>query len=323
MDKKSLQSNNQLTLRTRSQKIGYIKRNYELYLILVPGILFMALFKYVPLYGLTIAFKDFNIFEGNNPFDSIIKSPWVGFEHFARVMSTSAFIRVLRNTLLISVYKLVFLFPLPIVLAILINEVNNMAFKRVFQTVVYLPHFLSWIIISGIFISLLGSSGMVNAFLMALGREKPVLFMMNPDLFRGLLVTSAGWKEVGWQSIIYLAAITGIDPQLYESALVDGANKFKRIIYITIPGIFSTVVLLFILRVGNILQAGFEQVLVMYNPMVYDVADIIQTYVYRIGLGQMDFSLGTSMGLFNSVVAFVLIISSNWLSKRLMGKSIW
>ena len=308
---------------TRVPALRYLRRNYDLYLLLLPGIAYLLLFKYAPLYGLLIAFTDFDIFAGNSPFHAIFVSEWVGGYHFQRVMGSPAFIRVLTNTLIISLYKLVFLFPLPILLAILLNEVRNVTLKRSFQTLVYLPHFLSWVIVSGLFLNLLGAGGIVNRVLMGLGRETPIYFFMESSLFRGLLIVTDGWKTVGWGSIVYLAAITAIDPQLYEAAIVDGASRLRQTISITLPGIMPTVVLLLILNIGNLLQAGFEQILTMYNPLVYDVADIIQTYVYRIGLGQLNFSMGTAVGLFNSVVAFTLIISANAFSRRAIGRSIW
>lgn len=295
---------------------NYFKKNYEYYLLLLPGIFITILFKYVPMHGLVIAFKDFNIFDG------IFKSPWVGFEHFGKLFGDVEFYKVFANTLIISVYKIVFLFPLPIVFALLLNEAGNMFFKRTIQTVIYLPHFLSWVIVSGLFVTVLGVNGAVNQVIEPI-LGYPVRFFMDKSIFRGVLVATAGWKEVGWGTIVYLAAITGIDPELYEAATVDGANKWKQTIYITIPGITSTIILMFILRLGSILEAGFEQILVMYNPTVYDVADIISTYVYRIGLGQMNYSFGTAVGLFNSIVSFIMILSGNKICRKFLGKSIW
>lgn len=308
--------------RKKSPFWSYLKMNYDMYLLLIPGLLFILIFDYLPLYGITLAFKDFNMFAGSNPFMSIIHSPWVGFDQFSNVFGMSDFYKVLSNTLIISIYKLVFLFPLPITLAILLNELRLATFKKVLQTILYLPHFLSWAVVSGIFVTLLGSTGIVNNFLTdVLGH--PVNFLMDTRLFRSVLVATDGWKEIGWSSIIYLAAITGIDQEQYEAAIVDGANKLQKIFYITIPGIAPTIILLLILKIGGILNAGFEQIFIMYNPTVYEVADIIGTYIYRIGLGQMNFSLGTAMGLFNSVVAFILIVGFNRLARKFMGKSIW
>lgn len=306
----------------RSGISRYFNRNWDLYLMSLPGILYLIVYKFIPIYGLTLAFKDFNLFLGNGVVDSVIKSPWVGWRHFERIFHSNDFIQIITNTLLISVYKIVFLFPMPILLALLLNEVRRQWFKRTIQTLVYLPHFLSWVVIFGLFYSLLGSYGIVNQMLGALGVE-PVRFFTDESIFRSLLVASDGWKEVGWSAIIFLAAMTAIDPQLYEAAVVDGANRFKRMMHITIPGIMPVIILMLILRIGNILNAGFEQILAMYNPSVYRVADVIQTYVYRVSLGQMDFSLGTALGLFESVIAFVIIVSANAACRRVLGKSLW
>jgi putative aldouronate transport system permease protein len=302
--------------------MSYFRRNYDLYLMSIPGLLFVIIYKFIPLYGLTLAFKDFNLFIGDNIIDSVIQSPWVGLKHFEKIFSDPSFLYVIWNTLIISLYKLVFLFPVPIVLAVLLNELRLRLFGRWIQTIVYMPHFLSWVIVFGLFYSLLGSYGIINQFLGVLGVES-IGFFTDPHIFRSLLVFTEGWKESGWNTILFLAAMTSIDPQLYEAATMDGANRFRRIWHITLPGIVSVIVLVFILRLGQILNAGFEQVLVMYNPAVYEVADIIQTYVYRIGLGKLDFSLSTALGLFESVVAFILIYSSNMASRKFLGKGIW
>ncbi|MGG1516669.1 ABC transporter permease subunit [Paenibacillus oryzisoli] len=300
----------------------YARRNYDLYLMSIPGLIFLVIYKFVPLYGLTLAFKDFNLFVGNNILDSVVKSPWVGFKHFDRIFHDPQFINVITNTLIISLYKLVFLFPVPIVIALLLNELRIRLMKRLLQTVVYLPHFLSWVIVFGLFYSLAGSYGLVNKLLEAAGIGS-ISFFSDTHWFRALLVFTEGWKESGWNTILFLAAMTSIDPQQYEAAIVDGAGRFRRMWYITVPGIVPVIILVFVLRLGQILNAGFEQVLVMYNPAVYDVADIIQTYVYRIGLGKLDFSLSTALGLFESVVACILVMSSNWASRKFLGKSIW
>lgn len=307
---------------TKRSFLKYFKRNYDMYLLLIPGLLFIFIFDYIPLYGITLAFKEFDMFAASNPMMSIVKSPWVGLEHFKNLFGRAEFKDVFFNTVIISFYKLIFLFPLPIILATLLNEVRYKYYKRTLQTVLYLPHFLSWTVVSGLFISILGASGMVNNVLEIITGQK-IMFLMDKSVFRGVLIFTDGWKEIGWSSIIYLAAITGIDQEMYEAATVDGANKFQKVISITIPSILPTVIMMLILRVGKILDAGFEQIFVMYNPTVYEVADIIGTYVYRIGLGQMNFSLGTTIGLFNSVVSFILVVSSNKLAKRVSGKSIW
>lgn len=285
--------------------------------MLIPGIVFLLIFKYTPMYGIIIAFKDFNIFDG------LAASPWVGWANFERLVNSTEFLRVFRNTLIISLYKIVFLFPLPIIMAILMNEIKNMMFKRSVQTIVYLPHFLSWVIVSGLFIDLLSTNGgLVNKLIEQLG-GKPIAFFMDTSVFRSLLITSAGWKEVGWGTIIYLAAITAIDMQLYEAAKIDGAGRFRQIWHITVPGLVPIIMLMFILRLGNILEAGTEQILVMYNAIVYGVADVIGTFVYRVGLGQQDYSFTTAVGLFDSVIGFTLIITGNYLSRKFLKRGIW
>lgn len=294
-----------------------ILKDWDLYVLLIPGLIFLLIFKYAPMYGIIIAFKDFNIFEG------MAASPWVGLEHFERLFRSRDFAVVFRNTLIISIYKIIFLFPLPIIMAILMNEIKNMIFKRSIQTIVYLPHFLSWVIVSGLFIDVLSTNGgIVNRIIESFGGE-PIAFLMEPEWFRSVLITSAGWKEVGWSMIVYLAAIAGIDPQLYEAAKMDGAGRFRQIWHITVPGLVPIILLMFILRLGNILEAGTEQILVMYNPIVYEVADVIGTYVYRMGLGQQDYSFSTAVGLFDSVVGFFLIITGNYLSRKYLHRGIW
>ncbi|NCB71360.1 MAG: sugar ABC transporter permease [Clostridia bacterium] len=300
----------------------YFLQNWELYCMCIPGLLFLFLYKFSPLYGLTLAFKDYNLFAGSNLLDSLNKSPWVGFAHFSRIFSSPQFSRLLSNTIIISIYKLVFLFPIPIILAVLLNEMHAPRYKKIVQTVMYLPHFLSWVIIYGVFFSLLSSNGIVNTYIQGLGGNS-IQFLSNPKIFRSVLVFTEGWKEVGWSCIIYLGALTSIDPALYEAATIDGASRFQKIKFVTIPGILSSIAMMLLLRVGNILQAGFEQILVMYNPAVYSVSDIIQTYVYRVGLGQMDFSTGTAMGMFESVVGFILIIICNKISRKFFERSLW
>lgn len=300
-----------------SGKTAYIRKNLDLYLLMIPGLVFLLIFKYTPMYGVLIAFQEFNVFKG------IGGSSWVGLSHFNKLFHSDDFYLVLRNTLLISVYKIVFLFPVPIFIAVVLNEVKKMLFKRTIQTIIYLPHFLSWVIIGGLFVNILSpSGGVVNQVIQAFGGE-PISFMMDNRWFRSVLILSAGWKEVGWSAIIYIAAISGIDQEMYEAALIDGAGRIKQIIHITIPSILSTIVLMLILRLGSVLDAGLEQVLVMYNPAVYETSDIIGTFVYRTGLGKMDYSFSTAVGLFNSVVGLILVMSGNYFSKKLVQKSIW
>lgn len=300
----------------------YFKSHYLLYLMLVPGLVYLVIYKFAPLLGLVIAFKEYNIFLGKNPIEAVFLSEWIGLEHYRRLFSDPYFMKVFLNTLIINFYKIIFLFPVPVIFAILLNEVRVKFYKRFVQTSVYIPYFFSWVITFGIFYSVLGSDGIVNTLLKSLD-VKSIQFFTTESLFRPLLIFTEGWRETGWNAIVYLAAITAIDPALYEAAEIDGAGRFKKIMNITIPSILPTIVLMLIIRIGNILSGGYEQILVMYNPTVYKVGDVIQTYVYRMGLGKMEYSLGTALGLFNSVIAFVMIVLSNKVSKRLLGRGIW
>lgn len=300
----------------------YLKENYALYLMCIPGLIYVIGYKFLPLIGLQLAFKKYNMFAGNGLLDSMFKSKWVGLTHFEKIFHSDEFWLLLNNTVSISLLKMVILFPLPILLAILMNEMHSIRFKRSVQTLIYLPHFLSWVIIHGIFSTLLSNSGVINNFLVSVGLPRISLYT-DPTLFRYLLIFTEGWKESGWGAIVYLAALTSIDPQLYEAATVDGANRLQRMWHVTLPGIVPVISLMLLLRVGGILAAGTEQILVMYNPAVYNVADVLQTYIYRVSLGKLDFSTGTAMGLFESIVGFLLTVSCNGLSKKLFGRSLW
>lgn len=294
-----------------------IWKEWDLYLLLVPGILFILLFKYTPMYGVVIAFKDFNIFTG------FAESPWVGWKHFEKLFTSPDFALVFKNTVIISLLKILILFPLPIIVALMLNEMRKMIFKRTIQTIIYLPHFLSWVIVSGLFIDLLSTNGgLVNKLLVSLNLE-PIAFFLENSVFRSVLVTSAGWKETGWSTIVYLAAFSTIDPVLYEAAKIDGSGKWKQLWHITLPGIAPIIILMFILRLGSILEAGTEQILTMYNPVVYKVSDVIGTYVYRQGLGNQDYSFTTAVGLFEAIISFTLVIIGNSLSKKYLQRGIW
>ncbi|MFS0723111.1 ABC transporter permease [Paenibacillus sp. 1P07SE] len=297
--------------------MSIVKRNYDLYLLLIPGLVFLAIFKYTPIYGLVIAFQDFNIFRG------IGDSPWVGLKQFERLFASDDFGTIMTNTLLISLYKIVILFPIPIVIAILLNEVGRMWFKRTIQTIIYLPHFLSWVIIAGLFVNIMSpQTGIVNGMISYFGGET-INFFMDNDYFRSIIVATAGWKEAGWNAIIFIAAIAGLDPELYEASKLDGASRIQQVFTITLPGIASTIILMLILRIGNVLEAGTEQILLLYNPTVYETGDVIGTYIYRMGLTSMEYSFSTAVGLFESVIGFILVIGGNTLAKRVTGKSIW
>ena len=302
--------------------IRYFRGNWALYLLSVPGLIYIVGYKILPLIGLQLAFKNFDLFAGNGILDSIFKSKWVGLDHFEKIFRSSNFSHLLGNTLTISLMKLAVNFPLPILLALMLNEVRSRVFTRVTQTLVYMPHFLSWVIIHGIFMTLLSANGFVNRALGAAGLAE-IGFYTNPSVFRWLLVLTESWKESGWGAIVYLAALTSIDEELYDAAYVDGAGYFKRLIHVTLPGIVPIVSLMLLLRLGGILGAGHEQILVMYNPTVYSTADVLSTYIYRIGIGKLDFSTATALGLFESMVGFILMVSANRISRKFLGRSLW
>jgi len=315
-----------LKMQKKKRRIANFKKYRDLYPFLIPAMIFAIIFAYIPMLGIVIAFKEYNIFYGNSPIDALINSPDVGFHHFATLFSSDKFYQVLQNTLIISMYKIVFLFPIPIIIAILVTEITNKIFNRSIQTVMYLPHFISWAVVGGLFMTILDPYGAFNKILMWMGimdQNQPVFWFVDKQIFRGLIVFTSGWKEIGWSAIVYIAAISAIDPTLYEAAKIDGASKIKQIWYITIPGITSTIAVLFIIRLGYLMEAGFEQIVVMYNSAVYEVADIIGTYVLREGLGSFNYSFSTAVGLFNSVVALIMILSGNYIMRKFFDKGIW
>lgn len=288
-----------------------------LYIMLIPGIVFFIIFHYYPMYGVTIAFKDFQIAKGINA------SPWVGFKYFQQAFESPYFVQVTTNTIIISLYKLACGFPAPIILALMLNEVKNRYFSRIIQTITYLPHFISWVIIGGLLTDFLSpQGGLVNNILMSLD-IKPIYFLASKQWFRSVLVISDIWKDVGWSSIIYLAALSSIDVQLYEAAQIDGANRLRQTWHVTLPGILSTVVILLILKLGTILNAGFWQIFILYNPAVYNVSDILDTWVYRTGIQNMQYSLATAVNLFKSIIALILVVITNKIASRLGNMGIW
>ena len=312
-------SSSSLSQRTRPKRSIWqqiwIKR--WCYLIILPGMAYFLLFKYVPMYGIQLAFKEFNIAEG------ISASPWVGWANFELLFRDREFFLALKNTLIISYMQLLLFFPFPIVLSILINEVKPMRYKRSVQTILTFPHFLSWVILSSILTNLLGNSGVVNNIIVAMGGEK-VNFLMNKGIFRWLLIFSLLWKESGWNAILYMATITAIDPALYEAATIDGANRWHRIRYITWPGISTIVTATFILRIGSIMDAGYMQVLNLYNPAVYEVGDILDTYIYRITFEKApDYGVSTAVGMFKGVVNAVLMLSAEVVSRKFNGEGLF
>ncbi|MCA0753520.1 ABC transporter permease subunit [Paenibacillus sp. N4] len=294
-----------------------IRRDRYLYLLALPGILYFIVFKYVPMWGVVIAFQDYS------PYLGMLQSKWVGFEHFVRFFSNPDFMILFRNTMMISLLNLLFFFPLPIVLSLLLNEVTHHAFKRTIQSIVYLPHFLSWVIIVGItFLLLSQSSGIVNMILQWLGFSS-YDFLTNKDTFWMLLTFQNIWKETGWGTIIILAAITAVDPQLYEAAKIDGASRLRQTWHITLPAIRNVIIVLLILRLGHIMDVGFEQIFLMMNGAVTDVADVFETYVYRNGIQNGQFSYSTAVGLFKSIIGLILVIAANKLAKKLGEEGVY
>ncbi|WP_441294195.1 ABC transporter permease [Bacillus sp. FJAT-27225] len=299
------------------KKQNYFLKHWQLYSMILPGFIFFVVFKYIPLGGIVIAFQDYNVYRG------IFESPWVGLKHFINLFEYPEFYEILTNTVLISLYQLILGFPAPIILALLLNEVRKMKFKQTIQTILYLPHFLSWVIVGGLVISFLSpTSGMVNEVIKWFGGE-PIFFMQEPQFFRSIVVSSGIWKEIGWGTIIYLAAMAGVNPELYEAAEVDGAGKLRQAISITLPSIMPTIIVLLLLRIGNILDLGFEQIYMLLNPLVWDTGEVFDTYIYRVGLLGGQYSYTTAIGLFKSVVGLLLLVGANKLSKRMTGNSIY
>ncbi|MBE1445331.1 putative aldouronate transport system permease protein [Paenibacillus sp. OAS669] len=292
------------------------KKNRYLYLLSLAGILYYIIFKYVPMYGAIIAFKNYL------PSKGIWGSPWVGFKHFEDFFGSHYFWRVLRNTLLINLYELFFAFPAPIILALMLNEVRRAFFKRMVQTITYLPHFVSMVVICGMLVDFSQKAGLLSTILTWFGAERQNL-LLNPDLFRTIFVGSGIWQGIGWGSIIYLAALTSIDTQLYDAATVDGAGRWKQMIHVTIPGIMPTIVILLILQIGGMMNVGFEKIILLYNSQTYETADVISSFVYRRGILEANYSYSTAVGLFNSAINFLLLIIANRISRKVNETSLW
>ncbi|WP_235949821.1 ABC transporter permease [Paenibacillus apii] len=299
-----------------SNKWRQIKKYRNLYWMLLPTLIYFFIFHYIPFAGISIAFKDFQ------PFVGIADSPWVGLKHFSMIYHSEDFYQLLVNTLLISGYRLIFGFPVPIIFALLLNEVRKQSVKKTVQTITYFPHFLSWIVYGGLILSFISPAGIINEILKGFGIPA-IDFVTGPDYFRSILVITGILKDFGWGAIIYLAALSSIDPQLYEAATVDGSGRWKKMIHVTLPALLPTVFLMLIIQIGYILDAGFEQIFVMSNPTVYGVSDIFDTYVYRIGIEQANFSEATAIGLFKGVVGFILIVSANRIIKRSGEPTLW
>lgn len=303
---------------TRITRIAdHMRAHWQIYVLLAPTIIWFIVFLYRPMYGLQIAFKDYSVFRG------IDGSPWIGFEHFHTLFGSDQFVRALKNTVIISLLTLLFGFPMPILLALMFNEVLNQTYKKTVQTVVYLPHFISTVIISGIVITAFSpSSGVVNTVLDWLGFDK-IYFLTKPEWFRPIFIGSGIWQEAGFSSIVFLAAIAGVNPSLYESAVVDGASRWQMMWKITIPSIMPTIIIMLIIRIGNLLEVGFELIILLFQPATYQTADVVNTYIYRQGLQVGQYDLAAAAGLFNAVVAFVLVMTANTISKRYSRTSLW
>ncbi|OME90816.1 MULTISPECIES: ABC transporter permease [Paenibacillus] len=287
----------------------YLIRYRAFYIMLVPGILYFLLFKYLPLMGSFIAFQDYNIFKG------YAGSDWVGFQWFQQLFAYNNFGRLMSNTLIISLYQIVFAFPLPILLACLLNEVRHMAYKRIVQTVLYLPHFLSWTIVFGLTYMLLSpSNGLVNQLLHSFSGET-ISFLQKPEYFRTIIISSGIWKEMGWNAIIFIAALAGISPSLYEAAKMDGANRWRQFLNISLPGLLPAIMILLLLKIGHIFDSGFEQIYQFLNPATFETGDVLDTYMYRVGILQGQYSITTAIGLFKSVIGFILLVVANRISK--------
>lgn len=304
----------------RQKKKGLIFkiiRDRNLLLLALPGVLFLIIFRYIPILGNVIAFQNYDVWVG------FIDSEWVGFKHFIRFLTSSDFFEVLRNTFLLGLYDLVWSFPMPIIFALFLNEVRCVRYRKFLQTVSYLPHFLSIVVVAGMVTMFLSpSDGLINIIISKLGMEKQY-FLIEPRWFRTIYISSGIWQHFGFSSIIFIAALTGIDPALYESAEMDGCKRLKKMWYISIPGILPTLVIMFILSTGRIMRIGFQKVLLLYNPSTYEVADIIATYVYRFGLEDARYSYAAAVGLFNSVISLLFVLSANWLSRKVTENSLW
>ncbi len=294
-----------------------LKRSKYMLILILPAFISVFLFRYVPMWGVTIAFKKYS------PFLGLSGSPWVGLKYFEMFFQSKDAFRIIRNTFLVSFYSLLFGFPAPIILALMLNEVRNNKFKKVVQTITYMPHFISTVVVvSMLYMFLSPTNGIINKVLAALGMEK-INFMGSSSWFRPIYVISGIWQGIGWGSIIYLATISRIDVQLYDSAVIDGANKFRQILHITIPCMVPTIIALFILNMGRILSVGFEKVFLMQAPITYETSDVIKTFVYRQGLQNGNFSYATAIGLFENIVGLIFVVSTNFIARRLGEDSLW
>lgn len=298
--------------------IGKIKKQKYYLLVLSFYLIYLFIFAYYPMYGMLLAFKEYSYKIG------ILGSPWAGLKYFKMFFSSPDFTMVLRNTLGMSVLDILIGFPAPIIFALLLNEIHNIKFKRIVQSVSYLPHFISWVVVAGIFMSIFSLDGIVNEVLLALGLiSKPTNILGNKDIFWFIITFLNIWKEIGWNSIIYLSAITSIDPQMYEAAMIEGANEFQKVMKITLPSLMPTIVMLFIFRLGYILNVGFEQQLFLQNPLNYKMAEVIDTYVFKMGLQKYMFSYATAVSVFKGFTGLVLVVASNKIVRKISGSGIF
>ena len=292
------------------------KMNFTVYMIALFCLAYYGIFHYAPMGGIMIAFKNYK------PMLGLFGSAWVGFRYFEQFFSSYYFWRLIRNTLLLNLYEILWAFPAPIILALLLNELTSSKYKRVVQTVTYLPHFVSQVIICGILLTFLRSDGLFNQIVMMFGGES-VLFMQDPGNFRTIYIASGIWQGVGYGTILYLSSLSAVDPQLLDAAAIDGCNRFQRIWHVTLPAISPTIIIMLILRMGNLMSVGFEKIILLYNPTIYETADVISSFVYRYGLLEGNFSYSAAVGLFNSVINFSLVIIVNYISRRVSEISLW
>ena len=319
--KKSVAGGTKISVKVKSVKpmrklTRDLQMNKHIYLMLLPVVAYFVIFHYVPMYGVIIAFKDFKASLG------ILGSPFVGLKHFKSFFGSIYFWQLLRNTLLINVYSLLIIFPFTIIFALLINELRSKAFKRTVQTITYMPHFISVVVICGMIVQFCGTDGLFNDIIEWLGGER-ISLLNKPEYFRTIYIASDLWTGLGWGTIIYIAALSGIDQELYEAARIDGASRFKQVIHITIPGIMPTIIIMLIMRVGSMMSLGWEKIILLYNPLTYDTADVISSFVYRRGIENGDYSYSAAVGLMNSVINFILLISTNKICKVLGDTSLW
>jgi putative aldouronate transport system permease protein len=286
-------------------------RERFIYLLMLPGVLYYIIYRYVPMAGLIIAFQDFNPFN-----ESIWTNEWVGFKYFIRIFEDAEVIKVIWNTLQISFLQIFMAFPISIILALMLNEVRNEAYKRIIQSMVYLPHFLSWVVVAGIFIVFLRGEGLINKFLVDYLGVSAIPFLTDPALFKPVIILQVIWKESGWSTIIFLAALAGVNPSLYEAAVIDGANRWRLLWHVTLPAIRSVIIILFILRLGNVMDTGFEQIFLMLNPFTMETGNVLDTYVYYKGIQQGDVSFATAVGMFKGLVGLVLVMIANRIAKK-------